>query len=378
MNPSLSSPKLRSLKSSADVDRYLSSAEFPLVNGDEVTFVYRGAAERVELRHWVYGLPSNMPMTKADNVDLWYCVMDFPHGSRIEYKFEVFEHGHGRWILDPNNPRIAQDPFGGNSVVHCGGYCQPDWVSEDPDASAGRLETIQVDSDVFDETRDVQVYLPSSYRPYRRHRLIVVHDGNDYVKFSRLVTVLDNLLQQHEIPPMVVALTNPVDRLKEYAADLKHGQHIVDELLPALESNYSLIEDPAGRCLMGASFGGVASLATAWQFPDTFDSLLLQSGSFAFTDIGKHWRDDVFDPVVEFMNQFRQQPGNFAKRVFVSCGQYESLIYENRSLIPLLNRHGVETKFVEAPDGHNWENWRDRLRDGLSWLFPGPLWYTYM
>ena len=27
---------------------------------------------------------------------------------------------------------------------------------------------------------------------------------------------------------------------------------------------------------------------------------------------------------------------------------------------------------VESRDGHSWENWRDRLRDGLSWIFPGP------
>ncbi|MFT7634252.1 MAG: enterochelin esterase-like enzyme, partial [Mariniblastus sp.] len=50
----------------------------------------------------------------------------------------------------------------------------------------------------------------------------------------------------------------------------------------------------------------------------------------------------------------------------------------NRSLVPFLRKHGIETKFEEAFDGHNWENWRDRLRVGLSWLFPGPLWETYM
>ena len=33
--------------------------------------------------------------------------------------------------------------------------------------------------------------------------------------------------------------------------------------------------------------------------------------------------------------------------------------------------------YEEARDGHNWENWRDRLRSGLSWLFPGPLWMVY-
>ena len=36
---------------------------------------------------------------------------------------------------------------------------------------------------------------------------------------------------------------------------------------------------------------------------------------------------------------------------------------------------GMEVRYVEARDGHNWENWRDRLREGLSWLFPGPLLY---
>src|SRR5439155_24657040 len=66
-----------------------------------------------------------------------------------------------------------------------------------------------------------------------------------------------------------------------------------------------------------------------------------------------------------------------AERVFVSCGMYESLIYENRSLVPLLQSSGMDVRYVEARDGHNWENWRDRLREGLSWLFPGPLLLVY-
>ena len=32
----------------------------------------------------------------------------------------------------------------------------------------------------------------------------------------------------------------------------------------------------------------------------------------------------------------------------------------------------MEVRFTETPDGHNWENWRDRLREALSYLFPGP------
>ena len=74
----------------------------------------------------------------------------------------------------------------------------------------------------------------------------------------------------------------------------------------------------------------------------------------------------------DFVNGFRADPGPIGERVFVSCGVYESLIYENRSLVPLLQSTGMEVRYVEARDGHNWENWRDRLRDGLVLAVPGP------
>jgi hypothetical protein len=34
------------------------------------------------------------------------------------------------------------------------------------------------------------------------------------------------------------------------------------------------------------------------------------------------------------MNRFRADPKPISQRVFMSCGMYESLIYENRSLVP--------------------------------------------
>jgi enterochelin esterase family protein len=128
---------------------------------------------------------------------------------------------------------------------------------------------------------------------------------------------------------------------------------------------------------MGASFGGVASLSSAWRFPGTFGRLLLQSGSFVFTDLGDHDRGPVFDPVVRFMNEFRARPGRPAEHVYLSCGIFEGLIYYNRSIVPLLQSTGMNVRFTEARDGHNWENWRDKLREGLSWLFPGPSLFVY-
>ena len=223
----------------------------------------------------------------------------------------------------------------------------------------------------------VYVYIPARFRPDRRYPLLIAHDGADYLKFSGFKTVLDNLIHRLEIPSMIVALTHPRRRLREYADHEPHAAFIAEELLPALEFTYPLIDVDDARGLLGASFGAVAGLSTAWRYPGKFGRLFLQSGSFAFTDIGPHSRGPAFDPVVEFVNGFRKNPIAVSEKIYLTCGVYESLIYENRSLLPILQGTGMEVKFVESRDGHNWENWRDTFRGGLSWLFPGPLWMVY-
>jgi enterochelin esterase family protein len=189
--------------------------------------------------------------------------------------------------------------------------------------------------------------------------------------------VLDNLIHRQEVAPMIVAMTQSPDRLVEYPDNEKHVRFLTDEVVPVLERDYPIRREPRSRALMGASFGAVAALSCAWRRQGAWGKLLLQSGSFAFTDIGPNRRGPAFDPVVEFINAFRRDPGRPSEQIFLSCGTYESLIYENRSMVPLLQSTGMEVRYVEARDGHNWINWRDRLRQGLSWLYPGQLWMVY-
>jgi enterochelin esterase family protein len=206
----------------------------------------------------------------------------------------------------------------------------------------------------------------------------VVHDGGDYLNYAGMKAVLDNLIHRLEIPDMVVLFSDSPDRLREYANDERHAAFVTEELVPEVARRVPLLEQPQARALMGASFGAVAAFSTAARYPGFWGRLLLQSGSFAFTDIGRHnRRGPLFDRIVEFVNQYRSAPAAVTERIFMSCGVYESLIYENRSMVPLLTSTGMQLRFVEARDGHNWENWRDRLREGLSWLFPGPLMFIY-
>ena len=357
---------------------FMSSHKFPLVDGSLVTFVWFGHAEAVSLRHWIYGLESSTTLTRAPGTDIWHLTLEIPANSRVEYKFEVHRHGHSEWIQDPLNKARARDPFGANSVLQGAGYVVPDWTRQDPYARAGTLETIGIDSEAFHGQRTIQIYLPARFRRTRKYPLLVVHDGDDYIHYAEMITVLNNLIHRMEIPELIVAFTGSPDRLREYADNEAHARFITEELLPQVAAAYPIVDGPQGRCLMGASFGGVASFSTACRYPGVWGRMLLQSGSFAFTDIGKrNRRGPLFDRVVEFVNAYRADPKAVSQKVFVSCGVYESLIYENRSLVPLLDASGMQVRFVEARDGHNWQGWRDRLREGLSWLFPGPLLFVY-
>ncbi len=359
------------------VEDFLELHEFPLREGTSTTFVYRGEADRVFLRHFIYGLPSKQRFQRLGETDLWYLVLELPAGSRVEYKIDVVQDGKHRWVRDPLNPLRARDPFGSNSVCQGHGYRTPEWTRPDPHVRKGEMRPFAVKSEALGGKRRLQLYLPPRLRETSRYPLLVVHDGADYIRYSALKTVVDNLIYRQEVAPLILALTTSDDRLREYGADERHARFLADELLPALEEELPLDPRPAARGLMGASFGAVASLHGAWSRPGHFGRLLLQSGSFAFTDIGPSRRGPVFDPVVRFVNAYRDGPVAFSDRLFVSCGTYESLIYENRSMVPLLQSTGMEVRYTEARDGHNWENWRDRLREGLSYLFPGPLWMVY-
>ncbi len=359
------------------ISTFLAEHDFPVVERQAVTFAYQGEVDGVYLQHFIYGLPTSRPFQRIEGTDFWYLVLDLPEDSRMQYKLNIVRGEDHQWILDPLNPARALDPFGANSVCQTGATERPEWTLPDAETRPGRLVKMALTSRALGADRTFRVYLPARYRETRRYPLLIVHDGRDYLRFSDLKTVLDNLIHRLEVAPLIVALTDAEERLVEYPDHEPHAHFLHDELLPFLEDHFPLLEGPGTRGLMGASFGGVASLSTAYRFPGAFGRLLLQSGSFAFTDIGQHQRGPAFDPVVDFVNRLRRDPGRISDSVFMSCGTYESLIYENRSMVPVLQGTGMNVRYVEARDGHNWENWRDRLREGLSWLFPGPLWMVY-
>lgn len=356
-----------------EVDAFLGRHQVPIVEGPMCTFLFRGRADAVAVRHRIVNQPQHVPMRRLEGTDLWYVTIELPAHSRVEYQIEVRVGGAVETFNDPLNPYVAHSPVGSSSVLQAAGYETPTWVLPQSDARPGELVDLELPSRALRRMTHNRVYLPARYRRSGQYPLLVVHDGNDYITYAAMKTVLDNLIHTLDMAETIVVFTNPGDRLREYPNYAPHARHITRELLPAIEEKMPVVRRADARCLMGASFGAVASLSTAYRSRGTWGNLLLQSGSFVFTDIGSdHGGGPAFDPVVKFMNAYRAKPRPVAERLYLSCGVYEPLIVPNRSMVPVFEATGATVRYVESRDGHSWENWRDRLRDGLSWIFPGP------
>jgi hypothetical protein len=138
--------KERAPVDSAAIDRFLARNEVPIVEGARCTFLFRGEADEVFHVQRIVGLPDRMPMRRLWGSDLWYLVLELPHGSRVEYQIEIRRGDHHERFNDPLNPRIAHSPMGSSSVCHATGYVTPDWVLPDPDARHGELTELIIQS----------------------------------------------------------------------------------------------------------------------------------------------------------------------------------------------------------------------------------------
>ena len=248
------------------------------------------------------------------------------------------------------------------------GYVRPDW-SLPRGAPEGRIEEITVASRAFGQGRGVRIYLPAGHDPERAYPLVVIHDGDDFVAYADLPVILDNLIDAGEIPPVIAALVQTRDRLGEYSGGRQHPAFLVGDLLPALSARWRISEAPRERVLLGASLGAVASLVTAFRYPNVFGGLVLKSGSFILDERKLARRPHpVFHRIARLMRALRRAPPLPGTRAFVSTGELEGLASENVALASFLRERGVDVLFKSVWDGHHWHNWRDQLRDGLRWV----------
>ena len=234
------------------------------------TFAFHGPAITVRFVHFGVGLPDELGFSLLDEDRQWWLLtLEIPRGTRLEYKLEVTDSFGTRLTEDPLNWRTASHPFGANSVCEAPGYATPDCAIERHDVPRGAMHDVSLESAALGRRATVSVYLPAGFTaaPKQRYPLVIVHDGPDYLRFAAASTVVDNLVHGGVLPPTIVAFAHPGERLVEYADDARHHVFLTEELLPHLERTLPAGGSPAKRCLVGASFGAVASLSAAAYAP---------------------------------------------------------------------------------------------------------------
>ena len=330
----------------------------PLIDGDTATFVWEGNnPPRLvgDFNKW-----TNDPgLLKEITPGIWSYSLALPADAYIEYAYQ-YTSDKDR-LPDPFN--VQTTPNGLGFVNHF--FYMPKSAPTSlgrhlRGVARGKVTHHKVDCSFLipGSTRTVHLYQPPTSDPCP---LIVVFDGDDYLKRAHLPDIVDNLIAQKRIQPVALAMVanGKSARFAEYACSEATLGFIGRHLLPFAQQNLRLI-DPAGGNygVLGASAGGLISLYAGLRLPDLFGRVLSQSGAFAGIDRHK--------PIVFDMIKYNPlQP----LKIWMDCGKYEYLLDSNRDMHDVLKARGYDVTYREYNGGHNYPAWRDDVEHGLESLW---------
>jgi enterochelin esterase family protein len=190
-------------------------------------------------------------------------------------------------VVQPANPQGAVIEFEMNSADskrYPGIAREPGTFGTPDPANPARL--LVPTSHQAPWTRHVTVYVPKQYLPGSAAPFIVGADGPDRTLF----TVLDNLIAESKLPPMVaISISNGggdaqgSERGLEYdTMSGLYAEWVEHEVLPLVEAqaHVRLSRDPDARATMGGSSGGSCALIMAWYHPEWYHRILTYSGTY--------------------------------------------------------------------------------------------------
>jgi enterochelin esterase-like enzyme len=268
--------------------------------------------------------------------------------------------------LNPNRYVTPMDPEVPGSTQYI------DSVVELPDAPAqpfvnprsgtpkGQVDLVRYESKRLKNTRRLWVYTPPAYKKtHQRYGLLVLFDGWQYNGSIPTPTILDNMIADGQIPPLVAVLVDQVDRFKELAQNPVFSDFISDELMPWVRENYDVTKSPNRTIIGGLSLGGLAAAYTAMRHPEVFGNVLSQSGSFQLIPEGTK----------QLIRQFVETPklpiNFYLEAGLLETGDSPSLLHSNRNFRDVLEAKGYIVTYSEFNGRHDAICWRGSLSKGL-------------
>ena len=252
-------------------------------------------------------------------------------------------------------------------------------------------KTLIVETHTIDYKRQITVYVPAQYKAGSEAPFMIVHDGPQGKPNMQVPQILDNLIAQKRVPPLVLIMVangggdaqghergNEYDTMSGLYAD-----YIEAEVLPRVEKNcdVKLTKDPNGRAAMGNSSCG--SAAMAWYRTELYHRVLTTSGTF----VNQQWPFNPETPggAWDFHETLIPKSEKKPLRIFISVGDRDLLnpnvmrdnmhdwVEANHRMAKVLKAKGYEYQYLFCRNsGHSISNAQAQfLPHAIEWVWRG-------
>jgi enterochelin esterase-like enzyme len=230
------------------------------------------------------------------------------------------------------------------------------------DVPHGKLEMVSYESKTVGTTRKMNVYTPPGYSQDKKYPVLyLLHgiggDETEWERFAHPDLLLDNLIADGKATPMIVVMPNgraqkndraEGDVFRTAPAFAAFEQDLLKDLIPAIESRYSVQADREHRALAGLSMGGGQTLNFGLAHLDTFAWL----GAFSAAPNTEPAAALVPDPAAAKSK---------LKFFMISCGNKDGLIRVSQGVHAYLKEHDVPHTWHVDGNAHDATHWRNSL-----------------
>lgn len=340
----------------------------PVIESDSIlTFIWYGKAESVLITgNLQNGWASRDTLNKISCGDenIFYRSFIVPSDSRFNYVFIV----DGQYRLDLLNPATVPSVNGIQSEAAMPEFKFNHVLNYKPETPHGTLDSLNfISKDDSIKTRQLKIYLPYGYKNLSDLPVVYVLDGNEALNLANYKNVLDNIIADKKIPPVIAVFIPSVQRMEELIGPKRKNMTaaICNELVPVIDSLYKTARVPAKRAIMSTSYGGNLALATVIERNDVFLNVSAQS---------------IIEGELYNLLASESENKSFPQdlKVYLDYGIYEyngpqgNLLNSIKFFSGCLNSYNIKHTFAENHDGHEWAAWRQNT-DRILMFFWGNL-----
>ncbi|HEX3166462.1 MAG TPA: alpha/beta hydrolase-fold protein [Chitinophagaceae bacterium] len=251
-------------------------------------------------------------------------------------------------------------------------HAPPGFDSLRVDIPHGKIDTIIYPSKTVGTNRRAIIYTPPGFSKKRKYPVLyLLHgiggDEKEWLNGGKPQVILDNLYAENKIEPMIVVMPNgramkddrAVGNIFDSAkvqAFATFEKDLLNDLIPYIEKNFSVLTDREHRAIAGLSMGGGQSLNFGLGNLNKFAWV----GGFSSAPNTKRPEELVPDPEVA-----KQK----LKLLWISCGDNDGLITFSKRTHDYLYEKNIPHIYYIEPGVHDFKVWKNGLYMFSQFLF---------